>query len=259
MSSTYKYLLTACFAITLSCGNCFAQETEQTAQGTKQSTQEIGAEETSPTSVVESDTVESSTVRVVLNESGALEGRVFAMLGSEETPMVAKVSLASDGKTVASSETDVIGNFSFSDVEPGTYTMVGVSGEYVGDQVVVVSTASDLEDEASGGVYTSLALQVAPVDVYSDASYAGIPMDSYAAPISECGSCGACDSCGVSSVSACGSCGVSSVSACGSCGGGIGGGGGIAGGSSLRRLALLGAAVAIPIAVSGGDAASPDQ
>ena len=248
MSSTYKYLLTACFAITLSCGNCFAQETEQTAQETKQSTQEIGAEGTSPTSVVESDTVEASTVRVVLNESGALEGRVFAMLGSEETPMVAKVSLASDGKTVASSETDVIGNFSFSDVEPGTYTMVGVSGEYVGDQVVVVSTASDLEDEASGGVYTSLALQVAPVDVYSDASYAGIPMDSYAAPISECGSCGACDSCG-----------VSSVSACGSCGGGIGGGGGIAGGSSLRRLALLGAAVAIPIAVSGGDAASPDQ
>lgn len=248
MSSTYKYLLTACFAITLSCGNCFAQETEQTAQETKQSTQEIGAEGTSPTSVVESDTVEASTVRVVLNESGALEGRVFAMLGSEETPMVAKVSLASDGKTVASSETDVIGNFSFSDVEPGTYTMVGVSGEYVGDQVVVVSTASDLEDEASGGVYTSLALQVAPVDVYSDASYAGIPMDSYAAPISECGSCGACDSCG-----------VSSVSACGSCGGGIGGGGGIAGGSSLRRLALLGAAVAIPIAVSGGDAASPDE
>ena len=252
MSSTYKYLLTACFAITLSCGNCFAQETEQTAQETKQSTQEIGAEGTSPTSVVESDTVEASTVRVVLNESGALEGRVFAMLGSEETPMVAKVSLASDGKTVASSETDVIGNFSFSDVEPGTYTMVGVSGEYVGDQVVVVSTASDLEDEASGGVYTSLALQVAPVDVYSDASYAGIPMDSYAAPISECGSCGACDSCGVSSVSACGSCG-------GGVGGGIGGGGGIAGGSSLRRLALLGAAVAIPIAVSGGDAASPDQ
>ena len=252
MSSTYKYLLTACFAITLSCGNCFAQETEQTAQETKQSTQEIGAEETSPTSVVESDTVEASTVRVVLNESGALQGRVFAMLGSEETPMVAKVSLASDGKTVASSETDVIGNFSFSDVEPGTYTMVGVSGEYVGDQVVVVSTASDLEDEASGGVYTSLALQVAPVDVYSDASYAGIPMDSYAAPISECGSCGACDSCGVSSVSACGSCG-------GGVGGGIGGGGGIAGGSSLRRLALLGAAVAIPIAVSGGDAASPDQ
>lgn len=252
MSSTYKHLLTACFAITLSCGICFAQETEQAAQETKQSTQEIGAEGTSPTSVVESDTVESSAVRAVLNESGALEGRVFAMLGSEETPMVAKVSLAADGKTVASSETDVIGNFSFSDVEPGTYTMVGVSGEYVGDQVVVVSTASDLEDEASGGVYTSLALQVAPVDVYSDASYAGIPMDSYAAPISECGSCGACDSCGVSSVSACGSCG-------GGVGGGIGGGGGIAGGSSLRRLALLGTAVAIPIAVSGGDAASPDE
>lgn len=238
MSSTYKCLLAACFAITVSCGNCFAQDTEQTTQDTEQTAQESGAEK-------------ASTIRVVLNESGALEGRVFAMLGSEETPMVAKVSLASDGKTVASSETDVIGNFSFSDVEPGTYTMVGVSGEYVGDQVVVVSTASDLEAEESEGVYTALALQVAPVDVYSDAGYAGVPMDSFVAPVSECGSCGACDSCGVSSYSACGS--------CGGVGGGIGGGGGIAGGSSLRRLALLGAAVAIPIAVSGGDAASPDE
>ena len=239
MSSTYKYLLAACFAVTVSCGNCFAQDAEQTVPQTEQAAQK-------------SDAQKAATIRVVLNESGALEGRVFAMLGSEETPMVAKVSLASQGKTVASSETDVIGNFSFSDVEPGTYTMVGVSGEYVGDQVVVVAPASDSEAEESEEVYTSLALQVAPVGVYSDAGYAGVPMDSFAAPISECGSCGACDSCGSASISSFGACG-------GSCGGGIGGGGGIAGGSSLRRLALLGTAVAFPIAVSGGAAASPDE
>jgi hypothetical protein len=226
-TSFTKYLLTACFAVAVSCGNGFAEDAEK-----------------------ESSVEEAQPIRVVLNEDGALEGRVFAMLGSEEAPMVAKVSLASDGKTVASGETDVVGNFSFSDVEPGTYTMVGVSGEYVGDQVVVVTESSELEDEESEGVYTSLALQVAPVEVYSDAAYAGVPMDSFVAPVAECGTCGAVDTCN--------SCGVSSYSACGGCGGGGIGGGGIAGGSSLRRLALLGAAVAIPIAVSGGPA-SPAQ
>ena len=219
-----KYLLTACFAVVVSCGTGFAQDAEK-----------------------ESAVEEATPIRVVLNEDGALQGRVFAILGSEEAPMVAKVSLASEGKTIASGETDVVGNFSFSDVEPGTYTMVGVSGEYVGDQVVVVTESSELEDEESEGVYTSLALQVAPMEVYSDAAYAGVPMDSFVAPVAECESCGVVD--------ACNSCGVSSYSACGGCGGGGGiGGGGIAGGSSLRRLALLGAAVAIPIAVSGGPA-----
>lgn len=249
-TSFTKSLLTACLGIAISCGSSFAQDAEQVAESK-----------------------EDAAIRVVLNEDGALQGRVFAMVGSEETPMLAKVSLASDGKTVASSDTDVIGNFSFSDVEPGTYTMVGVSGEYVGDQVVVVSAASDEEakdedgedeDEADEGVYTSLALQVAPVGVYSDAgfvdSYAGVPMDSFAAPVSECSSCGSVDS-----FSSCGSCGGSSYSACGGCGGGFGGGGGIGGGggllgggSSLRRLAILGTAVAIPVALSGGPS-SPDE
>jgi hypothetical protein len=184
----------------------------------------------------------------VLDENGTLEGRVFAMVGSEEAPMVAKVSLASEGKTVASGETDVIGNFSFSDVEPGTYTMVGVSGEYVGDQVVVVAANSEAVEEEVDGVYTSLALQVAPVDVYADASYASVPMDSYAAPVSSCGSCNSCGG------------GVSVGSSYSACGGGCGGGG-ILGGSSLRRLALLGTAVAIPVALSGDDdeMASPDE
>lgn len=229
LTSLTKSLLSASFAIALiSCGNCVAEDADQVS--------------VSP---------EESVIRVTLDENGILEGRVYAMLGSEETPMVAKVSLAADGKTVASSDTDVIGKFSFSDVEPGTYTMVGVSGEYVGDQVVVVAAKSDEEVEEAEGVYTSLALQIAPVDVYTDASYVGVPMDSYAAPVSGCNTCGSGVSVG-SSYSACG----------GGCGGaGIGGGGLFGGGSSLRRLALLGTAVAIPVALSGGDddMASPDE
>ena len=217
-----KFALTACFAIAVSCGSGFAQDADKENDNAS---------------------TEDSPIRVVLSEDGTLEGRVFAMLDSEETPMVAKVSFASDGKTVASGETDVVGNFSFSDVEPGTYTMVGVSGEYVGDQVVVVSESTELGDEETEGVYTSLALQVAPVDAYSDASYAGVPMDSFAAPVGDCNTCGVESSYG---------------SSCSACGGGGGGGGGIAGGSSLRRLALLGAAIAIPVAIASGSN-SPDE
>ena len=226
LTSFTTKLLSACFAIAMvACGNCFAEEADQAAT-----------------------TEQEAVIRVVLDENGTLEGRVFAMVGSEEAPMVAKVSLASEGKTVASGETDVIGNFSFSDVEPGTYTMVGVSGEYVGDQVVVVAANSEAVEEEVDGVYTSLALQVAPVDVYADASYASVPMDSYAAPVSSCGSCNSCGG------------GVSVGSSYSACGGGCGGGG-ILGGSSLRRLALLGTAVAIPVALSGDDdeMASPDE
>ena len=197
MSSTplLMRLVTACLAITVSCSTSFAQDAEPGSIPQEASKEAAASEETSK---------EDKVIRVYLNEDGTLEGRVYAMLGSEETPMVAKVSLASEGKTIASGETDVIGKFSFSDVEPGTYTMVGVSGEYVGDQVVVVSETADeaAEEVESEGVYTSLALQVAPVEVYSDAVYSDIPMDSFAAPYAECGSCGvettcgACDSCG---------------------------------------------------------------
>lgn len=220
LTSISKNFVAACAIALVPFGNCFAEDAEKAVE-----------KESDP------------AVRVVLSEDGTLEGRVFAMVGSEEAPMVAKVSLAADGKTVASGETDVIGNFSFSDVEPGTYTMVGVSGEYVGDQVVVVSTKSNEDADEGEEAYTALALQVAPVSAFADSSFVGVPMDSYAAPVSGCSSCG-----------------TSVGSSFSACGGGCGGGGGIAGGSSLRRLAILGAAVAIPVALSGGDdMASPDE
>ena len=58
--------------------------------------------------------------------------------------------------------------------------------------------------------------------------------------------------CGCAAGGACGSCGdFSAVSSCNSCGGG--GGGGFLGGLNFRRLGLLAAGIAIPIAIAGGD------
>ena len=58
--------------------------------------------------------------------------------------------------------------------------------------------------------------------------------------------------CGCAAGGACGSCGdFTAASSCNSCGGG--GGGGLLGGLNFRRLGLLAAGIAIPIALSGGD------
>ena len=186
-----------------------------------------------------------AAVRVNLTQNGALAGRVVTMLESEETPVVARVSLTADGKTVATSTTDIIGNFSFDDVKPGTYEMVGVSGQYVGGQSIVVGEAVE-GGESSVELRVSTAATAAPI--------ANAPLSALS-PVQG----GACSSCAspapASSCSTCGG-GVG-----GGIGGGIGGGGGAAfgGSSSLRRLLLIGTAVAIPVAISGDDGASPDQ
>ena len=160
-----------------------------------------------------------AAVRVNLTQNGALAGRVVTMLESEETPVVARVSLTADGKTVATSTTDIIGNFSFDDVKPGTYEMVGVSGQYVGGQSIVVGEAVE-GGESSVELRVSTAATAAPI--------ANAPLSA-----------------------------LSPVQAGGGIGGG--GGAAFGGSSSLRRLLLIGTAVAIPVAISGDDGASPDQ
>lgn len=190
--------------------------------------------------------VTQETVRVNLTANGALAGRVVTMLDSEETPVVARVSLTADGKTVATSTTDVVGNFSFDDVKPGTYEMVGVSGQYVGGQSIVVG-------EAVEGGESSVELRVSTAATTTVAPIANAPLSAYA-PV-QAGS--ECSACAAPAVSSCNSC-----NACSAGGGGFGGGGGsvFGGSSSLRRLLLLGGAVAIPVAIAAGDdAASPDQ
>lgn len=193
---------------------------------------------------------DQTALRVNLTESGALAGRVVTMLDSEETPVVARVSLNADGKTVATSTTDIVGNFSFDDVKPGAYEMVGVSGEYVGGQAIVVG-------EAVEGGENSVELRVTTAATSTVAPIANAPLSAIA-PV-QAGS--SCSTCAAPAASSCSSC-----NACSSCGGGIGGGGiggggsAFGGSSSLRRLLLLGTAVAIPVAIGASpDQASPDQ
>ena len=189
-----------------------------------------------------------AAVRVNLTQNGALAGRVVTMLDSEETPVVARVSLTADGKTVATSTTDVIGNFSFDDVKPGTYEMVGVSGQYVGGQSIVVGEAVE-GGESSVELRVSTAATVAPI--------ANAPLSALS-PVQAGSTCTSCAS-PVSSCSTCGGGGTVGGGIGGGIGGRIGGGAAFGGSSSLRRLLLIGGAVAIPVAISGDDGASPDQ
>lgn len=170
-----------------------------------------------------------SAIRVNLDEAGVLSGRVVTMLDSEESPVVARVSLTSGGKTVATCTTDVVGKFSFKDVEPGEYKMVGVSGEYVGGQSIVVGTeVKEGRNEIQLTVSTAATTSVTP--------FVNAPMSSYSAAAIDRGTGSFCNA------------GYSGVD------------GGIVGGSSLRCLLLIGGAVAIPVALSGDDAAaSPDN
>ena len=182
---------------------------------------------------------DTAAVRVNLTQNGALAGRVVTILDSEQAPVVARVSLTADGKTVATSTTDVTGNFSFQDVQPGAYEMVGISGEYVGGQSIVVGEAVE-GGESSVELRVSTAAPVAPI--------ANAPLSALS-PVQAGSTCTSC---------------ASPVSSCSTCGGGgtvggIGGGAAFGGSSSLRRLLLIGGAVAIPVAISGDDGASPDQ
>jgi hypothetical protein len=216
--------------------------------------------------LVQADDAEQSVVQVNLTEDGALAGRVVTMLDSEEAPVVARVSLTADGKTVATGTTDVVGNFSFEDVKPGEYKMVGVSGEYVGGQSIVVG-------EAVEGGDSDFELRVSTAATTAVAPFASAPMSSYSPAVVSGGGCYATTcGCGAGGIGASGfgaGIGGGGFGAGGGIGGGLGGGvlggGGIVsraawGSSSFSRLLLLGGAVAVPAAVSDDDeVVSPDN
>ena len=177
----------------------------------------------------------SDAFKVSLTEDGQLSGHVFAMMDDEEAPIAGKVALTADGKTISAIETDATGNFSFEDVKPGLYTMIGVAGEYVGDKVIEVTPFS------TDGEYTAIPLAVAPKmnagGVFN--SYSAMPMQTFSsAPV--------------------GTQYYGGYTA-GGCSSGCGGGGGrlFSGGGNFRRLAIIGGAVGIAVGVSGP--ASPDN
>jgi len=203
-------------------------------------------------------------VQVSLSEDGTLVGHVFAMMENEEAPIAGKVTLTSAGQTVSTLETDETGNFSFKDVQPGKYNMIGVAGSYVGNTVIEV-TPFEAEPTEEAGEYTAVPLLVAPS--YSPQvfeSYGDAPVQTFAAPAQSfsCGTPeyvegysvgGGCSTCG----GGCSTCGGGGFS-----GGGFGGGrfgGGIGGrGLNFRRLALIGGTVGLAVGI-GTSSSSPDE
>ena len=222
----------------------------------------------------ENDNNEEEVVQVSLSENGALVGHVFAMMEDEEAPIAGKVTLTSEGQTVSTLQTDATGNFSFKDIQPGKYNMIGDAGSYVGNKVIEV-TPFDAELEETEE-YTAIPLMVAPS--YSPQvfeSYGSAPVETFAAAgateyvggYTVGGGCSSCQAAPVSSCSSCGS-GVSSCGGgCGGCGGGCSGGfgggglgrGGIGGrGLNFRRLALIGGTVGLAVGI-GTSSSSPDE
>jgi hypothetical protein len=173
-------------------------------------------------------------VKVMLNEEGALEGTAV-LEQTKKAVADTKVTLTAEGKVVNTVKANEDGTFSFANVAPGAYQILGSSDGFVGSASYDVVPFAQ---PAVGGCSScSVGMASAPSDVVYD-SYASQPVSSFS-------SCNAC-------------------SPCNTCGGGLGGGrlgGGLGsrlGGRLLSngRIGLIGLA---GLAGLGGDDSSPDR
>jgi hypothetical protein len=215
--------------------------------------------------------------RVHLN-NGSLTGHVLPIIGDVAIVAGTQVHIFRDDEQVAEVIADQTGSFMVPDMEPGVYSFVaaGPSGfAAVSFEAVAQPEAAAIDNEATvtefiidSQISETPVTTVAPVqdadysdsmDVYlTSGQDSGVIHDNMDygssdggllnAPIEYAGeSVGSGSAVGGS----CGSCGdFGGVSSCGG-GGGGGGGGAVGGGMNLRRLLLIGAAVAIPLALSG--------
>jgi len=167
----------------------------------------------------------AKSVKVMLNQDGTLEGKAFRT-DTKEIASNVKVTLSADGKVVDAVETDQKGNFSFANVAPGAYQMIGSADGFVGSQSYDVVGFSN----PSVGSPCSLGMCGASSDALYN-NFSSAPVSSFSS------SCGTCNS-----------------------GGGFGGGrlGGRLGGGLLSngRIGLIGLA---GLAGLGGDDSSPDR
>ena len=174
------------------------------------------------------DAIELKAIKVSLNEKNILEGFVFQKLNDQQKPVVAKVTLAKDGKTVGSTLTDEEGKFTFDAIKPGVYTLVGVGSGFMGDETISVT--------GFGESYVSqMPLEVAPMAAPAMMvdSYGEMPMQAFSTGFAPTGY----DYSG---------------------GGGYGGGGFAPAGGGLRRLLPLTGLVGL-VGLAGNDPASPDN
>lgn len=138
-----------------------------------------------------------------LSSDGQLTGNVLTSSADKVTQVPnATVSLVSQGKVIDSVTSDASGNFSFANVHPGPYQLVGTAAGMLGSNALTVSpfVASQpvtpgkviLEPSAPQVMYDSVA--AAPV-----AALAGGCNTCNAAPApapTPCNACNACNTCG---------------------------------------------------------------
>ena len=217
-----KKFLLGCAALAFAAAPAFAQEIETTQ-----------ATDVAKTAVAEVAQAVKETVPAVetieVNEDGSLTGKVFAKVAGEETPVDAKVTLASEGVVIDTVQSEN-GSFSFANIAPGAYTLTGATQGFAGGQ------AYDVAPYAGTGCSScNLGLQSTSEPIYQNSPV-------YDAPVSACGS------------------------TCGTCGGGGGGfgGGGIGGGGGLftpRRLlaaGLVGGVIAIAVSDDDDDVSADE-
>ena len=71
--------------------------------------------------------------KIEVNQDGTLTGKVYAKVAGEDTPVDAKVTLASQGVVIEAVQTEN-GSFSFANIAPGAYTLSGSTPGYAGGQ-----------------------------------------------------------------------------------------------------------------------------
>ena len=217
-----KKFLFGCVALTLAAAPAFAQETdiEKTVADVVKAKATQTAE--SLKTAESTETAATAVEKIEVNEDGSLTGRVFAKVAGEETPVDAKVTLASEGVVIDAVQTEN-GSFSFANIAPGSYTLTGTTQGFAGGQTYDVAPYA-----GTGCTSCNLGLQSTSDVVYQDS------------PVYQGSSCGSCGS--------------------GGGGGGFGGGGGL--GTRGRRLltaGLIGGIIAVAVSDDDDEDASPDE
>jgi hypothetical protein len=189
-----------------------------------------------------------------------LKGRLTALVGALESVKGTVVHLFRDGQKVAEVSVDASGEFVIENLDAGVYEFIasGSAGFAAISFEALDAALVDTDDMAvaiqdviadSGYLDVGLAAQGDAGFVSDSVTYTSGDFTAYNG-----GDCvGTSFGCGGAVGGSCGACG-------GGMGGGMGGGRGLFGrGGGLGRLLLLGAAIAIPLAVSSPGPATPSQ
>jgi len=119
--------------------------------------------------------------KVEVNRDGSFSGKVYANVAGQETPVDAKITLASEGVVIEAVQAEN-GSFSFANIAPGSYTLTGSAPGFTGGQTFDVAPYA-----GTGCSACSLGLQSTSAPVYQSSPV-------YDAPVSACQCCGSAGS-----------------------------------------------------------------